>query len=163
MMPSIHKRRFRGRWFAAFSCAIVPIAACGGNSTTETVEPGPVGPDFGAWTIQTPLPTARQEMPSVLIAGRIYVPGGFTAQGQAATVMEIYDVTARTWSLGPSLPQGRHHPAITAANGKLYVMGGYGDAFGATNTVYEFDPASLSWSTRRVMPAARGAAVAVEV
>src|SRR5262245_35816551 len=52
----------------------------------------------GRWDVRAPLGTARQEMPSALIGGRIYTPGGFDAQGGTVAILEIYDVASDRWS-----------------------------------------------------------------
>jgi N-acetylneuraminic acid mutarotase len=118
----------------------------------------------GHWTAKAPLPTPRQEMPSALIGGSIYTPGGFDAQGQASAVMEVYDVAADRWSSAPPMPEGRHHPGV-AADGKVFVIGGYvpGPFPGpASDAVFAFDPAAGTWSRKRSMPAPRAAHVSVE-
>jgi hypothetical protein len=65
---------------------IAPAARCGRDTVNGSFQ----GP--GEWTARAPLPTARQEMPSVHLAGRIYTAGGFDADRAASAVLEIYDV-----------------------------------------------------------------------
>ena len=71
-------------WIAAY--AIVLIGACGGSNGND---PGPAASSAGQWSSRAALPTARQEMPSAIVANRIYTPGGFNSAGQASTVLEI--------------------------------------------------------------------------
>jgi len=54
-------------------------------------------PGIGVWDPRAPLLSARQEMPSALVNGRIYTPGGFDAQGATVATLEIYDVAADRW------------------------------------------------------------------
>jgi hypothetical protein len=86
------------------ACAIVLIGACNGSD-----DPGPASPSAGEWSSRAALPTARQEMPSAVVANRIYTPGGYKSGGQASNVLEIYDVATDRWSTGPALTEARHH------------------------------------------------------
>ena len=59
------------------SASLSLALACGGDGPpTDQSQPG-----VGVWDSRAPLPTARQEMPSALVDGRIYTPGGYDAQG----------------------------------------------------------------------------------
>jgi hypothetical protein len=103
-------------------------------------------------------------MPSALIGGSVYTPGGFDAQGRASAVMEVYDVAADRWSSAPPMPEGRHHPGVAAADGKVFVIGGYvpGSFPGpASDAVFVFDPATQTRSRKRPMPSPRAAHVSV--
>ena len=154
----------RGQIIAIFciTAAVLLLAGCGGG--------GDAGDDFdplakGTWTARAPLPTPRQEMPVALLSGRIYVPGGMDPQGNALTVVEVYDPASDTWAAAPPLPEGRHHAGVAAAGGRLYVIGGYRPGpFPAlpANTVFEFDPARGSWAQKAALPAPRAAQAAVE-
>ncbi|MGH7358371.1 MAG: Kelch repeat-containing protein, partial [Candidatus Rokuibacteriota bacterium] len=111
------------------------------------------------------MPTARQEMPSALVSGRIYTPGGLDASRNASAVLEVYDVAANRWTTAPPMPQARHHPGVAAAGGRVFVIGGYapGPFPGpASDAVFVFDPQTQLWDTRRSLPAARAAHVSVE-
>ena len=77
----------------------------------------------GAWITRAPLPTARQEMPHVLLDGKIYVPGGIDAGRSGVAVVEVYDPVAGTWSTTAPMPAALHHTGAAAANGKLYALG----------------------------------------
>ena len=81
------------------ACVTLAVACSDDNSPTDQSQPG-----IGVWDTRAPLPTARQEMPSALLGGRIYTPGGFDAQGATVATLEIYDVAADVWTNGPSMP-----------------------------------------------------------
>src|SRR6185312_7119246 len=102
-------------------CAIALAASCGG----ENGAPNGSQPGLGTWDARASLPTARQEMPSALIGGRIYTPGGYDRQGATIAVLEIYDVAADRWTGGPAMPEGRNHPGVSAVGGVMLVTGGY--------------------------------------
>ena len=115
----------------------------------------------GNWTSLEPMPTARQEMPSAVMDGKIYVIGGITLL--ASDVMEVYDPAANSWSSSVSLPANRHHHGTAAVNGKLYIIGGFESViqFDARDEVYEFDPLNQAWSTKQPLPIKTGASATV--
>ena len=117
----------------------------------------------GDWVERTPLPTPRQEMPHVLLDGKVYVPGGIDADRNSVQVVEVYDPEAGEWSPTAPIPIPLHHLGAAAANGKLYVVGGYSIGFTPTNRVFEYDPAGDDWIEKSPMPEARGAHVAMTV
>src|SRR6476620_4955654 len=143
-------------WSAVvFSACVALAVACGDdNSPTDQSQPG-----SGLWDTRAPLPTARQEMPSALLGGRIYTPGGYDAQGATVATLEIYDVAADVWTKGPSMPEGRNHPGVTVAGGLLFVAGGYTSAGPASAAVFAFNQQSETWTFRGGMPAPRAAHV----
>ena len=142
------------------------VAACLLASCDRAGRAAGTGAAAGSWQAKAPLPTARQEMPSALVAGRIYTPGGFDAAGAASARLEVYDVAADRWSAATPMPEARHHPGVAAAGGRVFVFGGYvpGPFPGpASDAVFVFDPESQSWSRARPMPAPRAAHVSVEL
>ena len=83
-----------------YSVSLSLALACGGdNPPTDQSQPG-----VGVWDARAPLLTARQEMPSALVDGRIYTPGGYDAQRATVATVEIYDVAADKWTSGPPMP-----------------------------------------------------------
>lgn len=107
---------------SALTTLFVLVTACGGD---DGLPSNGSQPDLGQWDTRASLATARQEMPSALIGGRIYTPGGYDAQGATVAVLEIYDVAADRWTAGPAMPDGRNHPGVAAASGRVFVTGGY--------------------------------------
>jgi serine/threonine-protein kinase PknK len=116
-------------------------AAPSGTSTTAAGEPAPTAPATTAppvatttvparpatWQARTPAPTARQEVASAVLDGKVWVIGGLAASG-ASSVVEIYDPAADRWSTGPPLPLAVHHEAATVYRGEIVVLGGFVDA-----------------------------------
>lgn len=120
--------------------------------------------ELGQWITRAPMPTPRQEMPHILLDGRIYLVGGFNRFGAGTSIVEAYEPATDRWFELAPLGLRMHHTAIAAANGKLYVLGGFvNDDFTATDRVFEYDPAADSWQEKTSMPTARGAHVAVTV
>ena len=107
----------------ALAIALAPTLVHCGASASAVEDHGTTPP--GLWAAIAPLPTARQEMPSVLLNSRIYTPGGYDAQGATTAVLEVFDLGARSWSSGPPMPSGRNHPGAGAAGGLLFLIGAY--------------------------------------
>jgi N-acetylneuraminic acid mutarotase len=114
-----------------------------------------------SWSSGATMPTPRAEVAAAVIARKIYVVGGFTANGQNSDVVEVYDVDADSWSSIERMPERLDHAMAAAANGKLYVMGGW-RVFGeqASDAVHEYDPATGEWTTKASMPFPRAAGAA---
>src|SRR5687768_18517084 len=68
---------------------VVAALACGDDDGPPSN--GSV-PGTGSWDVRASLGSARQEMPSALVDGRIYTPGGYDSQGGTVGTLEIYDV-----------------------------------------------------------------------
>ncbi len=142
------------------------LAGCGsgGDGSVSPVDTNPAV--RGTWSARAPLPTPRQEMPSALLGGRIYTPGGMDPQGSALGLMEVYDPVTNSWAAAPPLPEGRHHPGVAVAGGRLYVLGGYLPGSGplrASDAVFEFDPSRGTWNRKAPMRAPRAAHAAAVV
>ncbi len=119
--------------------------------------------DAGTWISRASLPTPRQEMPHVLLDGKIFVIGGIDADRNSVEIVEAYDPKTGLWEEIAALPPTLHHLGAAAANGKLFVIGGYISGFTPTNRVFEFDPSTGLWTEKTPMPQARGAHVAVAI
>ena len=110
------------------------------------------------WITLAPLPTIRQEMPSVVLNGKIYTAGGISQTATTLKTVEIYDPATNTWSAGVDMPVSRHHHAMCTLNGKIYVIGGYADIlFAATSNVYMYDPVDSTWVSKASLPFVSGA------
>ena len=109
-------------WPVVIACSAGLSFAVGCSDDNSPVDQQQSG--VGVWDTRAPLPTARQEMPSALLGGRIYTPGGYDAQGATVATLEIYDPAANVWTTGPSMPEGRNHPGVTVAGGLVFVTGG---------------------------------------
>lgn len=169
---------------------ILGLAACGADepsaqtpAPTPTVtststpgteppapEPTPTGtPDArtpaDAWEQATDAPIELTEVAGAAHRGRLWVAGGFLADGSASDAVHIYDPTADAWSEGPPLPVGVHHAALVSTGDRLVLLGGYaGDSFESFNTpvadVWGLDDEDGEWQAMAPLPEARGAGAA---
>ena len=75
----------------------------------------------GKWSTGAPMLSARSEVAVAVVAGKVYVAGGF---GGGVT-LEIYDPATNRWRHGAPVPRAVHHAAAVEMGGRLYVIGGY--------------------------------------
>jgi DNA-binding CsgD family transcriptional regulator len=111
-------------------------------------------PRNDTWTALPPKPLPVADIGAAVIGGKIYVPGGRTAEGTPTDVVEVFDPRAAAWSLSPPLPAALSAYALAAFEGKLYLFGGW-DGTQFVASVFAFDPDTGAWGTLTPMPSAR--------
>ena len=112
---------------------------------------------IGSWKKLSPAPSVRTEVAVALLAGKIYLIGGFTPKGVTDKV-EAFDLATGTWQAQSPLPRPLHHTTASVVNDKLYVIGGFGSAtWTPTNVTYMYDPDTHHWTVKAPMPTERGA------
>lgn len=160
--PSKHEM-VRIRLAVLATIVAAALVACGGTSAASTatlVASPPPETAAADWGAGARMPTARSEMPAVVVGDRIYVPGGFGGLSK----LEWYDPAADEWGAGPDLPGPRHHLMAAAYADTLYVFGGAeGLSWRPTDNVWAYDMVQRSWQVLGSMPETRlaGAAAAV--
>jgi DNA-binding CsgD family transcriptional regulator/N-acetylneuraminic acid mutarotase len=108
-----------------------------------------------SWRSVTAKPTGVHNASAAVIQGKVFVPGGYSAEGRVIPDLEIYDPQEDTWARGTSMPVGLCAYAIAVLDDKLYVFGGWDGQRYVTST-YEYDPLTDTWSEKTSMPSARG-------
>lgn len=101
----------------------------------------------------------RQEVGVAAVAGKIYVAGGFRANGTTADTVEVYDPENDRWEFVAAMPLRLHHPAAASVGGKLYIIGGTSPA-GVSDALLEYDPETNRWARKAPLPTPRSAAAA---
>lgn len=147
-----------GLALASYENAIYAIAGRSEQGVTGVVER--YDPEADTWTTLTPKPTPVDEVSAGLIGGKVYIPGGILASGEATNILEYYDLREDSWGHGASMPQALSGYALVAYEGKLYLFGGW-DGRRVLDTVYEYDPTQDSWAVRSPMPEPKAYAGAV--
>jgi len=112
------------------------------------------------WDRGTPLPLARGEVAAAVAEGRIYVIGGFTADGENSTRVDAYSPATDSWSMEADLPLPVDHAMAAGHRGRVYVAGGYGPGRSRLTTLFAFT--GDGWTRLAPMPeqrAAGGAAI----
>src|SRR5439155_7067996 len=80
-----------GRLARRAAVVLLSLAAVGClGRTTDSRAPIDIGAP-GAWSVHRPMPTARQEVAVAVLAGRIFVIGGFGALAEPVPTVEVYD------------------------------------------------------------------------
>ena len=81
----------------------------------------------GDWRVVGKAPTARQQVATAVLNGRIWVVGGLGGQEKAfaTNLVESYDPAIQAWSTAPPLPRPLHHATAVAYRGELIVIGGW--------------------------------------
>ncbi|MGI8807060.1 MAG: Kelch repeat-containing protein [Acidimicrobiales bacterium] len=107
---------------AILAVAALLAASCSGDGPPARPTSTTGLPPTGAFA-ELPLP--RTEVASAVLAGRIVVAGGLTADGAASDRVDVYDPASNRWEPGPALPLGLHHSGMAALGDRVYVAGGY--------------------------------------
>jgi N-acetylneuraminic acid mutarotase len=110
-----------------------------------------------AWRrLLTALPTPREHLTAVVLAGRLHVIGGrWSGQGNLAT-LEIYEPAANQWTRGADMPTARGGLTAAVIGGRIHVTGGEDLASGETFGAHEiFDRATGAWTTAPPLPTSR--------
>jgi N-acetylneuraminic acid mutarotase len=96
--------------------------------------------DGGSWQTLAPMPTARQELATAALNGKIYVIGGYNSSGMPTNIVEVYDPATDTWSAAHPIPVALHHNSAAVAGGRLYSFGG------PSTLTFVYDELNDSWS-----------------
>ncbi len=112
--------------------ALAVVVFGGENGNTELADPATgarSGTDAGAgaWREVAGAPTARQQVATAVLGGRIWVVGGLVGAQtvKATTLVESYDPVKNAWRTEPALPRPLHHATAVAYGGELIVIGGW--------------------------------------
>ncbi|MGW3661108.1 carboxypeptidase regulatory-like domain-containing protein [Streptomyces sp. NPDC005151] len=108
-------------------------------------------PGAQGWSALPNLSVAREAPQAAAYGGKIYVFGGWGADGNPVAKTEIYDPLTGAWSTGAYNPQPRAGAGVAVLGGKIYIVGGCASACGKTD-VQVYDPASNSWSSSKAYP-----------
>ena len=126
------------------------IFAAGGQSGSTTYRDFEVyDPASDEWTVLDPMPTARNHLAAVAIAGRFWAISG-RARGLRGE-LESYDPETGAWATHAPLPTPRGGLAAAVLASKIFTFGGEGnvsDPRGIFHEVEAFDPATGRWEER---------------
>jgi N-acetylneuraminic acid mutarotase len=111
----------------------------------------------GEWQTLAPMPSARQEISTAVLNGKIYVIAGFDSGGASTSTVEVYNPATNSWASAQPIPIANNHNNAAVAAGKLYTFGG------VSNAVFVYDPALNTWSPVASMNFQHGGTAAVGV
>ncbi len=137
-----------------------------GSGCTAAPPPSPApapapAPAGMQWSRLAAAPVARTEVAAGAADGRIYVIGGYTADGATVATVEIFDTATGRWKAGPDLPVAVNHAMAATADGALYVFGGYRAGNLPSAAAFRLEPAG--WRAVADLPEARAAGTAVAI
>src|SRR5215831_10545690 len=143
---------------AAASCFVLGGLAIAGLARSQVSE------GQGSWSVKSPVPVARAEVPAAVVNGKVYLLGG-SARGVAYDMNrnDEYDPDTDTWRARAPMPRGLNHMGADALNGKIYAAGGFsGSAHKSPDDAFfEYDPAADQWRVLPPLRSKRGAAAVV--
>jgi N-acetylneuraminic acid mutarotase len=99
------------------------------------------------WKKATPTPFPRVESPTAVIAGKLFLFGGFTDDLGASTQVDVYDPASDTWSRRKDMPTGVTHLNPAVDGNTLWLAGGFKGRHPGpvTDEVWKYDIAEDSW------------------
>lgn len=160
------KRTFRDAVLRTGACALLSVA-CSSEPDAASQTGAPTPKEF-AWKTATPCPLPRFEANGVVVAGELWVMGGFTGADLAVTRrVDIYEPEHDTWRMGPDLPGAETHVAVVNLGGDILVAGGFSGGFTngrppPTDAVFRLKAGTLGWEAGPTLPYA-GAAFAADL
>jgi len=108
----------------------------------------------GKWTKKADMPTARVELSTSAVNGKIYAIGG---RQPALPTVEEYDPAVDKWTKKADMPTARGELSTSAVNGRIYAIGGFtGCCYTLLSSVEEYDPAVDRWTEKAKIPTPRG-------
>lgn len=111
----------------------------------------------GQWRTLAPMPSARQEVSTAVLDGKIFVIAGFNANGGNTNTVDVYDPQTNTWSSAAALPIATNHNAAAVVQNRLYAFGG------TSNRVFIYNVQDNSWGEVAPMRFQHGNTAAVGV
>ncbi|HXG26325.1 MAG TPA: kelch repeat-containing protein [Candidatus Binatia bacterium] len=112
--------------------------------------------DAPGWSTVAEMPEPRGETAVASTASRLYVIGGMTGLGFAASAsVSILDAATEAWIAGPPLPEPRHHAAAAAVGDTVYLAGGASPDGAPSEDVWVLHPGAAAWEPVAPMPVGR--------
>ncbi|QEH37367.1 N-acetylneuraminate epimerase [Aquisphaera giovannonii] len=117
-------------------------------------------PATRTWTELPPLPSPRSTHDAVVVGDLLYLVGGWTMPGGAASNAEFCDDAlvidlarpSTGWQSLPTPPFRRRALAVAELDGKVYAIGGLEEGGTVSRRVDIFDPAARNWSRGPEIP-----------
>jgi hypothetical protein len=115
-----------------------------------------------AWEPAIDAPVALTEVAGAAHDGRLWIAGGYLADGSASAAVLVYDPTNEEWTDGPALPDAVHHAVLVSTGDQLILLGGFrGAGFDEPIAdVWILAPAGNEWTAGPALPSPRGAGAA---
>jgi N-acetylneuraminic acid mutarotase len=141
---------YQGRVYAGFGFEWTAAAGAQDQNDLNMYDPA-----TGAWTPLAPDQFTREAPAHGFIDGKLYVVGGYGADGHPVPYLDIYDPATNSWSQGAPIPQAYALSGSAVVGSTLYVVGGCGELCGATD-VWGYDATTNQWTKRATYPEPTG-------
>src|SRR5215813_1351849 len=155
MKPSSAAPRLRN---TVVSCVVLGGLAIAGPARSQVSE------GQGSWSVKSPVPVARAEVPAAVVNVKVHLLGG-SARGVAYDMNrnDEYDPATDRWRASAPMPLGLNHLGADVLNGKIYTAGGFSQrAHGQPQDAFlEYDPVSDTWRMLPPLKSKRGAVAVV--
>ena len=147
-----------------FITATVPAGATDGFVTVTTGSTTLTSSQkytvHNTWSSGAPMPTGTVQSAAAVLAGEIYVVGGYNTSGTVLANLQVYNPTTNAWSAGTPLPTATGASSAAVVNNILYVFGG-STSTAVTGTVWAYSPKTKTWTSMAPMPTPRNGTLAV--
>jgi len=121
------------------------IFAAGGAGLTAPRDDFEVyDPETGRWSPREPLPVGLERFAMATFDERVWVAGGYTAEGGSEPSAQVwtFDPETNRWSPEAALPGPKASFSMIALDGRLYALGGEDGASG----MFVYDPENGGWT-----------------
>src|SRR2546430_12726679 len=140
-------RRSRAGGVLIALVAVLAGGACTGRHRRRPGAPpgGPGVPPVSGlvWQRLATAPTQRTEVTAAAAGTRVYVVGGYRADGGTLGTVEVFDTATGRWDHGPELPVAVNHAMAAGLAGTVYVFGGYLADGKPSPAAFRLDPGGL--------------------
>jgi N-acetylneuraminic acid mutarotase len=109
----------------------------------------------GQWSAVAAMRNARYQHSTCVLAGELYVTGGYNVGDGTVSSVEMYTPSSDTWSGAAPMPDERSAHVAVAVGSSMYVLGGADEGTEATDSVHKFVSTQGTWSQVAPMPAVR--------
>lgn len=119
-----------------------------GNSSIKSKDAFKYDIISDTWTQIESMPTARMNLASAVVDGKIYVIGGDVFYDKN----EMYDPATETWTTLAPMPTKRQHIKAVVLDSKIYIFGGL-TSWNTVSAITEvYDTKTNTWETKKSMP-----------
>ncbi|MCA8959363.1 MAG: hypothetical protein KDC38_02570 [Planctomycetes bacterium] len=133
-----------------------PFPSCGtdpGQDTLTCLGPVPTCPFSTAWSVESPMGTAKGALCGAIFDGQLHAFGGATLWNGAGTdgLHQTYEFATGTWSTAAPVPDNATWGAegVVASDGRFYLMGGWS---GGELRARRYDASLDTWETLPDLP-----------
>jgi non-specific serine/threonine protein kinase len=143
---------------------LLATAACTGSADEPRTEqsagsPAPSVSTALTWQRLASSPSARTEVAAATTGTKVYVVGGYRADGGTVPTVEVFDTATGRWESGPDLPVAVNHAMAATVDNEVYVFGGFLSSGDPGKDAFKLEGGG--WRPIAALPQERAAGTAV--